>query len=231
MTRVIEANAVAKFLLDTGLLYEINRLVLHKRGLELQVRWANPNGLKRSVVDAGLSGGVQVVPEIAGLQDCRETGDNGLWFSQDELLAGYKKLRRYDFQWDQENRAKRRRRANSGDDVQEMTTGAAVRGRTAAPRQSTERDRSQDRSKGKAVREPTMHERRVLELITERHDGWKTPGNGILSSDLRLNAKCRGALGSLVVIGFLQRNDVAERSRISFTKRGIDWMLQREKNE
>ena len=71
----IKAERVAEFLLDSGLLFEINRVVLHPRGLALSV--------------AEHEDGTVFGP----LWDCR---DGGIKFSAENYEEGREKLRLYE---------------------------------------------------------------------------------------------------------------------------------------
>ena len=75
----ITADEAAEFLSKSGLLFEINRLVLHPRGLALAVK----------------TNDADEVIGFAGLADYRKEKD-GIVFADGTLEEGAKKLRTYD---------------------------------------------------------------------------------------------------------------------------------------
>lgn len=76
--KVIDQTKVAKFLLDTGLLFEINRCVLHPLGLAICVQ----------------ADETEENWQIGGLWDCQNDPE-GISFSPEALAEGFAKLEKY----------------------------------------------------------------------------------------------------------------------------------------
>ena len=77
MKKMIKENEAIKFLLDSGLLFEINRVVLHPLGMALGVRIEEDGTCK-----------------FDGLWDCRDE-EEGIIFSDEVLREGTKKYNQY----------------------------------------------------------------------------------------------------------------------------------------
>jgi hypothetical protein len=89
MKKMMKESEAIKFLLDKGLLFEINRMILNPFGLALAVRADNNGNCK-----------------FDGLWDCRDEEEE-MVFNDDVLAAGMNKYRKYLTEEGFEKKAKR----------------------------------------------------------------------------------------------------------------------------
>lgn len=99
MSDVNRMDDYAKFLLDSGLLFEINRQVLHPLGLALEMTICDETG---AVCDE--TGAVR----ISGLWDYRMEPE-GIYFSDEAFESGLVKWNKFENEFGMQKRQERRR--------------------------------------------------------------------------------------------------------------------------